>query len=89
MVRYHRAHVSLCIRTIFSQTGAIAMNLANMQAQSPSVSSLIAYKNMAREQQVQAVYSADRSALDEAAHLVKSALRGDAAIARPRRFSVA
>lgn len=65
------------------------MNLANMQAQSLSFSSLLDYKDMAREQHVQAVYSADRSALEAAAHLVKSALRGNAAIARPRRFSVA
>ncbi|QKL01291.1 hypothetical protein GEV39_07645 [Pseudomonas sp. NY5710] len=66
------------------------MNLINVQAQSLSFSNIMAFKDMAREQQVQAVYSADRNALEMAASLVKSALRGNAAaIARPRRFSAA
>ncbi|BCJ08177.1 hypothetical protein PRtIB026_A21460 [Pseudomonas sp. RtIB026] len=66
------------------------MNFANMQAQNLSFSNLVAFKDMAREQQVQAVYSADRNALDMAANSVKAAIKGNAAsIARPRRFSVA
>lgn len=89
MMRYQDLCVSLYTCAFSVKTGAIVMNLANMQAQSPSFSSLMVYKDMAREQQVQAVYSADRSALEAAALLVKSALRGNSAIARPRRFSVA
>lgn len=52
-----------------------------------SFNEMLMIKRRARERLVDAVCSADRESLELAAKYVKAALRGNAPIPRPQRFS--
>ncbi|MNJ31303.1 hypothetical protein D3C77_259310 [compost metagenome] len=53
----------------------------------PEYEEILAIKRRSRDRLIKAVYAADRECLEFAAEFVKSALRGQVSIARPKLFS--
>ncbi|MNY64002.1 hypothetical protein D3C86_2010430 [compost metagenome] len=66
------------------------MSDANKLSENASVEDILEAKRRARDRQVEAVYAADQESLERAAKAskaIKAALRGNAPIPRPQRFS--
>jgi hypothetical protein len=59
----------------------------NKCSKSSSVEEILEVKRRARDRQVGAVYAADQETLERTAEFIKAALRGNAPIPRPQRFS--
>jgi hypothetical protein len=56
-------------------------------SENASVEDILEAKRRAKDRLVTAVYAADQESLERAAKAIKTALRGNAPIPRPQRFS--